>query len=120
MKLLFYLSIFFLFFMSLFGSLLFSILLHEMQHQKDFFDSIVQDEEICLFNVQTNGNIFERITNFNGYYSFRSETAVLEEIKVYSEFKAYLLSFLVIILFFLSGYYFFKKQKIYSTSFPTT
>jgi hypothetical protein len=87
----------------LFGALVFGAILHEYSHSYDFKD-IAENEKICGFVLP---NKINKVFSELGYYSFsmnntEQNTEKLEKIGKYTEFKAYVITFLVLLVFVVS------------------
>ena len=91
-------------FLSFFGMLYAATILHELSHKEDFKPINPTDEEICVATLNSNDM---------GWYSFsyeNSNTEKKEQIKKYTELKAYSISALIFILFLMSILMVIKKM----------
>jgi hypothetical protein len=97
-----------------FGAFILGIVLHEYSHANDFKD-VAQNAEIC--GLVLPNNMGDLITGEGGYYQFSVPNSTenaqkVQEIKKYSELKAYSITFLVL-LFFVSGLTIISKKLIF-------
>jgi hypothetical protein len=114
------------------GAILVGVILHEYSHAADFKD-IAKEQEIC--GLVLPNSLGDSLTGDLGYYTFSlkdtSESKQqYEKVKEYTEYKAYALSTLVLVVFMICLFTFFKgwvieQRKInellnYQTRYPTS
>ena len=89
-------------FFSILGVSFFSIILHELSHYQDMHEIILQDD-ICILNMPTTFDAV--LTSAAGYYSYNYNYSNLtirdkvDDTGVWTESKAYTISFLIMALF---------------------
>jgi len=95
-------AIIILFLFSLFGVIIFQALVHELSHKQDFKDVVINGS-ICLLNYPS--SLWDLEASYD--YQYTNKTAEQEVMK-YTEYKAYTISFLILIVYFTSSLSFFR------------
>jgi hypothetical protein len=97
-------------FFGLFGAVALGVILHEYSHFKDF-TGLARDSQICALSLPTD---FFKITTGFAYYSFEADPQKeneVNQISKYTEFKAYSITLIVMLLFLVSLEIVFKWIK---------
>ena len=89
---------------SLFGVIIFQALVHELSHKQDF-KGIAINDSICLLNYP------QSFWDLEGSYNYQYTNNIAEqEVMKYTEYKAYTISFLILMIYFTCLYVFFKQN----------
>lgn len=93
----------------LFGAFVLSVVLHEYSHVSDF-NGIAENGQVCGLVLPQNASYL--LNADAGYYSFsyeKNNTAQVQSIEKYTEYKAYSIALLVLMIFFISSLIVFRK-----------